>query len=98
TIVVGREVDDEAKQVFRASRGRDPNAAELMALRRVWLDNEILYREGIALQFDKGDAAIRERVIFKALSVVDANVKLPPVNDSVLRKWFDSHRDKYDEP
>jgi hypothetical protein len=98
TIVVGEEVDTEAKQIFKASRGRDPNEEELIALRRVWLDNEVLYREGLALQVDKGDAAIRERVIFKALSVVDANVKLPPIDDSTLRAWFESHRSKYDEP
>ena len=35
----------------------------------MWLDNEVLYREGLALQVDKGDPAIRERVIFKALSL-----------------------------
>lgn len=98
TIVVGAAVDAEAKQVFKASRGREPNAEELAALRRVWLDNEVLYREGLALQVDKGDSAIRERVIFKALSVVDANTKLPAVTDEVLRKWFEGHRVKYDEP
>jgi len=97
-IVVGAEVDQEAKELFKASRGREPNAEELAALRQVWLDNEVLYREGLALQVDRGDPAIRERVIFKALSVVDANTKLPEVNDKVLRPWFESHRDKYDEP
>jgi hypothetical protein len=98
TIVVGAEVDQEARQVFKASRGRDPNPEELAALRRVWLDNEVLYREGLALQVDKGDTAIRERVIFKALSVVDANTKLPAHDDKVLREWFEKHRAKYDEP
>ena len=98
TIVVGAEVDREAIDTFRAARGRPPNQEELNALRQVWLDNEVLYREGLALQVDKGDTAIRERVIFKALSVVDSNVKLPPLDDKVLRAWFDAHRDKYDEP
>jgi hypothetical protein len=98
TIVVGAAVDKEARDVFKASRGRDPNAQELKALRQVWLDNEVLYREGLALQVDKGDTAIRERVIFKALSVVDANTKLPAVNDAVLRKWFEGRRAKYDDP
>ena len=97
-IVVGPEVDAEARALFKASRGRDPNPEELAALRRTWVDNEVLYREGLALQVDRGDIAIRERVIFKALSVVDANLKAPPAEDKVLREWFDSHRDKYDEP
>ncbi|HKE94187.1 MAG TPA: peptidylprolyl isomerase [Povalibacter sp.] len=98
TIVVGPEVDREAIEVFATSRGRKPDAKELEALHRVWLDNEVLYREGLAMQVDKGDDAIRERVIFKALSVIDANVRLPPVDDKVLREWFENHRDKYDEP
>jgi len=97
-IVVGAEVDREAIDTFKATRNRDPNTEELNALRRVWLDNEVLYREGLALGVDKGDTAIRERVIFKALSVVDANVKVPAADDQTLRAWFESHRDKYDEP
>src|SRR6266404_6008017 len=97
TIVVGPDVDGEAKETFAAARGREPNAAELEALHRVWLDNEVLYREGLALQVDKGDPAIRERVIFKALSVIDSNVHLPTSDDKTLRAWFDAHRDKYDE-
>ncbi len=98
TIVVGAAVDAEARKVFKAARGHEPNAEELAALRRVWLDNEVLYREGVALQVDRGDTAIRERVIFKSLSVIDASVKLPPFDDAVLRKWFEAHRTKYDEP
>ena len=98
TIVVGSDVDAEARALFKASRNREPDAGELAALRRVWLDNEVLYREGLALQVDKGDTAIRERVIFKALSVIDANVKLPPIETDVLRRWFEAHRGRYDEP
>jgi hypothetical protein len=98
TIVIDAAVDQEARAVFKASRGREPNQQELYALRRVWLDNEVLYREGLGLQLDKGDKAIRERVIFKALSVVDAGTKLPSYDDQLLRAWFEQHRAKYDEP
>ena len=99
TIVVGAEVDQRGHRDLQGrARPRARTREELTALRRVWLDNEVLYREGLALQVDKGDTAIRERVIFKALSVIDSNVKLPPADDDVLRKWFEGHRDKYDEP
>ncbi|MFA5984989.1 MAG: peptidylprolyl isomerase [Methylococcaceae bacterium] len=98
SIVVTTEVDDEVDDLFKAARGREPNTEELTAMHRVWLDNEILYREGLAMQLDKGDTAIRERVIFKALSVIDANVKLPAYDDNTLRKWFEGHRNKYDQP
>jgi hypothetical protein len=98
TIVVNAAVDNQARDVFKAARGREPNEDELYALRRVWLDNEVLYREGLALGVDKGDTAIRERVIFKALSIVSADLKLPPVDDQMLREWFEKNRAKYDEP
>jgi hypothetical protein len=98
TIVIDAAVDAEARRIFAAARGREPSEEEIEALRRVWLDNEVLYREGLALQVDRGDTAIRERVIFKALSVVDAGLKLPPHDESVLREWFESNRAKYDEP
>jgi hypothetical protein len=97
-IVVGAEVDREAVEVFRAARGRAPNDDELYALRRVWLDNEVLYREGMRLRMDQGDKAIRDRVIFKALSVVNAELKLPPFDERTLRAWFEANRAKYDEP
>jgi hypothetical protein len=97
-IVMGREVDEEATRVFQAARGRAPTDKELEALRRAWLDNEVLYREGLALQVDRGDTAIRERVIFKALSVVNTNVKAPSIEDAALRAWFEKNRARYDEP
>lgn len=98
TIYVDAAVDNQARQVFKAARGREPNEAELYALRRAWLDNEVLYREGLTLGVDKGDTMIRERVIFKALSIVDAGLKLPPVDDQMLREWFEKNRARYDEP
>jgi len=32
------------------------------------------------------------------LSVVDANLKAPPLDEQRLREWFESHRGQYDEP
>jgi len=98
TIVVDAAVDSEAIKIFKDARGHVPNADELYALRRVWLDNEVLYREGLALQMDKGDKAIKDRVIFKALSMVNAGLKRPPIDDDKLRAWFEANRAKYDEP
>ena len=97
-IVISAEVTREAHDLFKARRGHEPSAEEMKALQKIWLDNEVLYREGLALQLDKGDTAIRERVIFKALSVVDGGTQLPPASDEVLRDWFEKRRAKYDEP
>jgi hypothetical protein len=37
-------------------------------------------------------------VIFKALSVVDSNLKVPTPDQETLRAWFERNRHKYDEP
>lgn len=97
-IVVDAAIDAEVREVFAEARKRDPDATEMDALRRVWLDNEVLYREGLALQVDRGDATIRDRVIFKALNVIEAGLKLPPIDDAGLRAWFEKNRTRYDEP
>jgi hypothetical protein len=97
-IVIDAAVDSESQRIFSEARGRQPNDDELYALRRVWLDNEVLYREGLALRLDDGDPAIRARVIFKALSVIDAGLTRPPIDDEQLRAWFEEHRARYDEP
>ncbi|MBL8268762.1 MAG: peptidyl-prolyl cis-trans isomerase [Steroidobacter sp.] len=97
-IELDTQVDEDAQRMFEAARGRKPNAEELRALRQVWLDNEVLYREGLALGLDKGDKGIRERVIFKALSMVDANTKRPPYDEKVLREWFEKNHARYDQP
>ncbi len=97
-IVVNAAVDQEALRVFKEARGREPNPDELYALRRIWLDNEILYREGLALQMDKGDKAIKDRVIFKALTMINAGLKPVQADDTKLREWFEANRVKYDEP
>ena len=98
SIVMDESVDAEARRLFAASRGREPNAQELQALRERWLDNEVLYREGLALRVDQGDNAIRERVIFKALGVVDAGLPAPKIDEAGLRAWFEARRARYDEP
>jgi hypothetical protein len=98
SVVVPAQVDADAKKLFTESRGRAPNTEELRALRLRWLDNEVLYREGLALRVDQGDPTIRERVIFKSLMAIEAGLKLPAIDDQKLLKWFESQRAQYDEP
>ncbi len=98
TIVMTLADDAKARELFLAQRGHDPDAKEMAALRQIWLDNEVLYREGLAMGVDKGDDAIHSSIVFKALSVVNANLKIPEVTDKQLSEWFEKNRIKYDEP
>ena len=97
-IVVTKETYLEARETFVAGLKREPSAAELKTLTDRWVDNEVLYREGLALGLDRGDPAMRDRVIFKTLSLAQAGLALPKIDEAGLKTWFDSRRDRYDIP
>jgi hypothetical protein len=97
-IVVGPEVLTQSRELFQKAQGREPTDKELAILRERWVDNEVLYREGLALRLDQGDPTLRERVIFKALNVIESNLKLPVGDEATLEAWFEQHRSQYDEP
>ena len=105
-IVVDSEVDSEQVEVFEEMHGRLPNEAEQFDLHRVWLNNEVLYREGLTLLEQQGkplpqapvDPETRERVIHLAAAQVDAGLQLPVPSEASLRQWFETHRERYDEP
>ena len=97
-IVLNASVAAELRKIHLDEAGRAPNAAEMQAMQRRWFDNELLYREGLAMGLDRGDSGIRERVIFKALNVVNASLQPPKADEATLRAWFAQHQDRYNEP
>lgn len=98
TITIAKSVKTEAHDIFTAGLKREPSDAELKTLLDRWVDNEVLYREGLALGLDRGDSAIRDRIIFKSLSVTQSGLTLPKIDEAGVRKWFESKRDRYDTP
>ena len=98
TITIAKSVKAEAHDIFTAGLKREPSEAEMKTLLDRWVDNEVLYREGLALGLDRGDTAIRDRIIFKALSVTQSGLTLPKIDEAGVRAWFESKRDRYDTP
>src|SRR5262245_4671976 len=97
-IVVTPQIEEQARTIFRSAQGREPTDAERAILREHWIDTEVLYREGLALKLDQGDTTLRERVVFKAMNVIESNLQIPEPADAVLRAWFEEQRERYDEP
>jgi len=98
TITISKSVKTEAHDIFTGGLKREPSEAEMKTLLDRWVDNEVLYREGLALGLDRGDSAIRDRIIFKSLSVTQSGITLPRIDEAGVRKWFESKRDRYDTP
>lgn len=98
TITVGADVQQEVREIFVAGMKREPTPGDMKKLIDRWVDNEVLYREGLSLGLDRGDSTIRERVIFKAMSIARSGLSLPPIDEPQLRTWFEARHDRYDTP
>ena len=78
--------------------GRPPTAGELSHLVERHIEEEILYREGVALGLDAGDEIVRRRVVQK-LQFLQEDVALPPEPDAAaLRAFHARHAARYAEP
>jgi hypothetical protein len=97
-IVITKEAYAEARSAFMTGMKREPTDAELKVLTDRWVDNEVLYREGLALGMDRGDQAMKDRVVFKVLTATQSGLALPKIDEAGLRAWFESRREQYDLP
>jgi hypothetical protein len=77
---------------------RPPTQEELEALVRDFVDEEILYREGLALGLDRDDLVIRRRLRQKVEYLHADLVAFESVTEAELEEYFTAHRERYREP
>ena len=83
---------------YRLLTGSLPASEELRNLVADFVDEEIAYREAIAMGLDQDDTIIRRRLRQKLeFMMLDAAVVEPPTEQS-LRDWFSEHRNRYQVP
>lgn len=75
-----------------------PDADELQRLVERFIDEEVLYREGLARGLAEGDAVVREHVASQMAFVLQSQVVLAEPSEAELRAWFDEHADAYARP
>ena len=82
-------VDDELRAGLRSDHqrrtGRPPSAAEEQALIDAHVDEEVLYREALALGLDRGDVVIRRRLVQNMGFLLEEESALGEPDDDVLR-------------
>lgn len=80
---------------FERMQKRAPTDAELKEAMNRWVDDEILYREGLMRGLDRDDPRIRERVVSKMARVLREGVLVPEPSEEELRAFFEAHREKF---
>jgi hypothetical protein len=84
--------------VFEAQWQRPPTPAERERLVEDRIQDEVLYREAMALGLDQGDAIVKRRMVQKMQFVTEDLADLPEPTRMELNAWFESHRDAFALP
>ena len=82
-------------QTWRLQNGSPPSAAIREFLVRKWIEEEVLYREGVARGLGRDDEIIRRRVVQK-MQFLSQDLATPPAPaEADLRAYFQSHATAY---
>ncbi|GIW41704.1 MAG: hypothetical protein KatS3mg076_2281 [Candidatus Binatia bacterium] len=94
-------VDEDTVRVLRETHlrrtGEWPSRERLRDLVRNWVEEEMLYREALALGLDRDDPVVRRRLVQKMEFLVDAEVDRLPTR-AELERYFRSRRSAYRQP
>lgn len=82
---------------FSKTWQRPPTEQELQGLIDAWIREEVLYREGLAIGFDRDDPIVRRRIAQKMSFVADGMVPDMP-DDDELRQWLQDNSEQYEIP
>ena len=82
---------------FQLLAGRPPSRGELDALVKDYVDEEIFYREAMAMGLDIDDVIVRRRMRQK-LEFLSEEDNIPEPSDAQLKAWLTTHRAEYRMP
>jgi hypothetical protein len=85
-------------QTYAQQFGGPPSPAMLRTLVDNYINEEVLYREGLAMRLDRDDEVIRRRVVQKVQFIEQDISTAPAPSDAALRYFYDSHQSRYFSP
>lgn len=97
-IVANETVRAALVEHWNRTHSAPPTEGELQALVDGWIDDEVLYREGLARGLAENDPRIRERVVSQMAYVLESRLPTPEPTDAELKAWFRDHADRYTRP
>src|SRR5215831_6611637 len=89
--------DDLAQMVllFQSQWRRDPTPEELNRLVENQVQEEVLYREGLALGLDKGDIIVKRRMAQKMQFLSEDVAAAHEPSKDELQSWYEKNRDAF---
>jgi hypothetical protein len=97
-IVVSAELVSALRADHQRRTGKPPSAAEEQALIDRHVEQELLYREALALGLDRGDIIVRRRLVQKMEMILEAAPAPREPSDVDLQTYLDTHAARYAQP
>lgn len=86
---------EQLEAVWIAKWQRPPSTQEMLALVQARVDEEVLYREAIALGLDQGDEIVRRRLAQKMDFLLGDMAAVEPPSTAELKAWYEQHADQF---
>jgi peptidyl-prolyl cis-trans isomerase C len=92
--------DDLAQlaMLFQSQWKRDPTPDEFARMVETKVQEEVLYREGLAMGLDKGDTIVKRRMAQKMQFVAEDVAAARTPTSAELQDWFGKNTDKFQDP
>ncbi|MEO7329594.1 MAG: peptidylprolyl isomerase, partial [Minicystis sp.] len=97
-VTVSAAYVDGLVREYTERTGKPPSAEETQALVDRFVDEELLFREALAIGLDRGDPIVRRRLVQKMELVGDGAAPVPEPLENELQIYLDAHADRYREP
>ncbi|MBN8511084.1 MAG: peptidyl-prolyl cis-trans isomerase [Burkholderiales bacterium] len=85
-------------QLFQSQWRRPPTPQELRQLVENKVQQEVLYREALALGLDKDDEIVKRRMAQKMQFLAEDVAAAREPSADELRRWFDARRERFAQP
>lgn len=85
-------------EAFRVEHGRAPRAEELQARLDRWIDEQVLYREALALGLDRRDVIVQRQLTQKMRFLIEDSMPVAEPSEAELQAWLDKNVERYGHP
>ena len=97
-IIINDGIADMLIQRHQKIWKRNPTTSELEGLLNSYVRDEMLYREGLAMQLDRNDSVVRRRVLQKISVLTEEAASQQAASEDDLKDYLDSHHVRYQQP
>lgn len=97
-ILIDNNLINELAAKWELTRDRPPNLKELKGLLSQYIEQEIFYREALAMNLDHNDEIVKRRLAQKMEFISDGLAEALQPTEELLATYYQEHKDNYAKP